>query len=95
MPLVPGRLTIPGTEVFGYYDNDRLIAWSMYRVWDDKSIVIDHHAWDYNDPKLRIGLTSLQNECALYRNRGYEFMYFESIAPYMLNLQGFEILGTL
>ena len=61
----------------------------------DKSIVIDHHAWDYNDPKLRIGLRSLQNECALYRNRGYQYMYFESVEPYMSSIQGFEILGTL
>ncbi len=95
MPMIPGRFLIPNTEVFGYYEQEKLIAWSMYRIWDDKNIVIDHHAWDYNNPKLRIGLRSLQNECALYRNRGYQFMYFESIEPYMLKLQGFEILGTL
>lgn len=95
MPMVPGRFSVPGTEVFGYYSNEKLMAWSMYRIWDDKNIVIDHHAWDYNDPKLRIGLSSLQNECAIYRDRGYQFMYFESIESYMLNLQGFEILGTL
>ena len=95
MPLVPGRFTIPGTEVLGYYDQSKLIAWSMYRIWDSKSIVIDHHAWTYSNPKLRIGLRSLENECALYREQGYEFMYFESVEPYMLNLQSFEILGTL
>jgi hypothetical protein len=95
MPLVPGRFLIPGTEVFGYYDQDCLIAWSMYRIWDNKNIVVDHHAWDYSNPNLRIGLHSLENECALYRNRGFQFMYFESIEPYMLDLQGFEILGTL
>jgi hypothetical protein len=93
MPLVPGRFTVPGTEVYGYYDQSKLIAWSMYRIWDCKSIVIDHHAWDYSNPKLRIGLRSLENECALYRNRGYEFMYFESVEPYMLSMQGFELLG--
>ena len=95
MPMIPGRFLVPGTEVFGYYNQDRLIAWSMYRIWDNKNIVIDHHAWDYNNPKSRMGLHSLQNECALFRNRGYQFMYFESFEPYMLNLQGFEILGTL
>jgi hypothetical protein len=95
MPLVPGRFTIPGTEVLGYYDQNKLIAWSMYRIWDSKSIVIDHHAWDYSNPKLRIGLHSLENECALYRDRGYRYMYFEFITPYMMDLQGFEILGTL
>ena len=95
IPMVPGRFTIPNTEVYGYYHQDKLIAWSMYRIWDSKNIVIDHHAWDYDNPKLRIGLRSLQNECALYRNRGYQFMYFESVEPYMTNLQGFEILGSL
>lgn len=95
MPMVPGRFTVPGTEVLGYYDQDQLIAWSMYRIWDSKTIVSDHHAWDYTNPRLRIGLHSLENECALYRDRGYEFMYFEFIAPYMSDLQGFEILGTL
>ena len=95
MPMVPGRFLIPGTEVFGYYEQDHLIAWSMYRIWDSESIVVDHHAWDYGNPKLRIGLRSLENECALYRNRGYRFMYFESMESYMLDLQGFEVLGTL
>jgi hypothetical protein len=92
MPMVLGRFSIPNTEVFGYYDQSKLIAWSMYRIWDSESIVIDHHAWDYSNPKQRIGLYSLQNECALYRNRGYRSMYFESVEPYMLSLQGFEIL---
>jgi len=95
MPMVPGRFTISGTELFGYYEQEKLIAWSMYRIWDNENIVIDHHAWDYSNPKSRIGLRSLQNECTIYKNRGYRFMYFESIEPYMLNLQGFEILGPL
>jgi hypothetical protein len=40
MPMIPGRFTIPNTEVFGYYIQDKLIAWSMYRIWDDENIVI-------------------------------------------------------
>lgn len=95
MPMVPGRFLVPGTEVFGYYQQGKLIAWSMYRIWDDKNIVVDHHAWDYSDPKSRLGLRSLQNECALYRARGFRFMYFESIEPYIANLQGFEMLRTV
>lgn len=95
MPMIPGRFSVPGTEVFGYYKQDRLIAWSMYRIWDNRSVVIDHHAWDYSNPSLRLGLKSLQNECAIYRNRGYQFMYFESFEPYMFKLQEFEILGLV
>lgn len=95
MPMIPGRFSISNTEVFGYYNQDKLIAWSMYRIWDNENLVIDHHAWDYSNPKSRIGLRSLQTECALYRNRKFRYMYFESVEPYMLKLQGFEILGTL
>lgn len=93
--MIAGRFAVPNTETFGYFEQDQLIAWSMYRIWDDKNIVADHHAWDYRNPQLRMGIRSLQNECAINRNKGYQYMYFESIEPYMYNLQGFEILGSL
>lgn len=95
VPIIPGRFLMPGTEVLGYFEQDKLIAWSMYRIWDEKNIVSDYHAWDYKNPNLRIGQISLENECALYREQGYHFMYFESVETYMQNLQGFEILGGL
>lgn len=95
MPMISGRLMADGTEIVGYRDQDRLVAWSMYRVWDDANIVSDHHAWDYRNPRLRLGMRSLENECAIYRDRGYRFMYFESVQPYMLDLEGFETLGPL
>lgn len=93
MPMVPSRLTASDTEIIGYRDQGRLVAWSMYRVWDKENILCDHHAWNYRDPRLRLGARSLHTECAIYRDRGYRFMYFESVEPYMLDLQGFEILG--
>jgi len=95
MPMVSGRFFVPGTEVWGYRDNNKLAAWSMYRIWDQHSVVCDHHAWDYKNPKLRLGIRSFENECAIYRDRGFRFMYFESIAPWMVNIEGFKILGPL
>lgn len=95
MPMIPGRLTADQTEIIGYRDQGRLVAWSMYRIWDDHNILSDHHAWDYRNPRLRLGIRSLENECAIYRDRGYRYMYFESVEPYMLDLDGFEILGAL
>jgi len=95
MPLVPGRLTAPGTEIIGYRDRDRLVAWSMYRVWDRENVLSDHFAWDYRNPRLRLGIRSIENECAIYRDRGYRWMYFEAVEPYMLDLQGFEIMGPI
>lgn len=95
MPLIPGRLTDANTEIVGYYDQGRLVAWSMYRVWDQHNILSDHFAWDYRNPRLRLGIRSLENECAMYRTRGFRYMYFESVEPYMLDIKGFEILGAM
>jgi hypothetical protein len=93
--MIDGRLTDPNSHIIGYHEQDRLVAWSMYRIWDNKNILSDHFAWDYRNPLLRLGIRSLQNECAIYRESGYEYMYFESIQPYMLDMQGFEILGPI
>ena len=95
MPMIAGRFVESGTEIIGYHDQGRLVAWSMYRVWDDHNVLSDHFAWDYRNPRLRLGIRSLENECAIYRDRGYRWMYFESVEPYMLDLQGFEILGPI
>lgn len=95
MPLVTGRLIDPFTEIVGYHDQGRLVAWSMYRVWDRKNLLSDHFAWDYRNPQLRLGIRSIENECAIYRNRGFCWMYFESVEPYMLDIEGFEILGEM
>jgi len=95
MPMIPGRLTDPAAEIIGYHDHGRLVAWSMYRIWDQENVLSDHFAWDYRNPRLRLGIRSIENECAIYRDRGYRWMYFESVEPYMLDLQGFEILGAM
>ena len=95
MPMLPGRLQADQTEIIGYHDQGRLVAWSMYRLWDAENVLNDHHAWDYRNPRLRLGMRSLENECAIYRDRGYRFMYFESVQPYMLDLEGFETLGPI
>ena len=95
IPMLAGRLTAPGTEIIGYHDQDRLVAWSMYRIWDRENVLSDHFAWDYRDPRLRLGIRSIENECAIYRDRGFRWMYFESVEPYMLDIEGFEILGGM
>lgn len=95
MPMIHGRFLVPGTEVWGYRDQGQLVAWSMYRIWDTHSVVCDHHAWDYRNPRLRLGIRSLHTECAIYRDRGFRHMYFESVEPYMFDIEGFEILGQL
>ena len=95
MPMIAGRLTAADTEIIGYHHQDRLVAWSMYRIWDDHNVLSDHFAWDYREPRLRLGVRSIQTECAIYRQRGYHWMYFESVESYMLDMDGFELLGPM
>lgn len=93
IPMVAERFTEPGTEVIGYRDRGRLVAWSMLRCWGAHSVLSDHFAWNYRNPHLRLGVRSLETECAVYRDRGFRWMYFESVEPYMLDIEAFEILG--
>lgn len=93
MPMVPERFTESSTDVIGYQDQGRLVAWSMLRRWGLHSVLNDHFAWDYRNPQLRLGIRSLETECAVYRERGFQWMYFESVEPYMLDIEAFEILG--
>jgi len=95
MPMIAGRFTAADTEIIGYHCDNRLVAWSMYRIWDQHNVLSDHFAWDYRDPRLRLGMRSIENECAIYRNRGFRWMYFESVEPYMLDLDAFEIMGAM
>jgi len=95
IPMAPERFTESGTDVIGYRNQGRLMAWSMLRRWGTHSVLSDHFAWDYRDPALRLGIHSLETECAIYRDRGFRWMYFESVEPYMLDITGFEILGAI
>ena len=52
-------------------------------------------AWDYANPKLRLGIESLKNECAKYKARGYKYLYLGSADEYKSQIDGFEILGKL
>ena len=95
IPMVAERFTESGTDVIGYRDNGQLVAWSMLRRWGTHSVLSDHFAWDYRNPALRLGIQSLESECAIYRDRGFQWMYFESVEPYLLDVEGFEILGPI
>jgi hypothetical protein len=38
---------------------------------------------------------SLKTECAIYRDRGFEYLYLDQAHLYKQELEGFEILGGL
>lgn len=95
MPIFDYRYTAPNTDVIGYKYDGQLVAFSLIERYDNKNALCAQFAWDYRKPKLRLGIESLQTECAIYRERGFEYLYLEQAHLYKQCMQGFEILGAL
>jgi hypothetical protein len=95
MPLFDSQFTDPDTDVLGYYDNDLLVAFSIIKRYDDKNALCAQFAWNYRNPKLRLGIESLRTECAIYRERGFQYLYLDQAHLYKQGITGFELLGPL
>ena len=95
MPIFDSRYTDPMTDVIGYYDKDRLVAFSLIRRYDEHNALCDQLAWNYHNPRLRLGIETLQTECAIYRERGFKYLYLEQAHLYKQSMAGFELLGPL
>jgi len=95
MPIFDSRYTDPMTDVIGYYDGEKLAAFSLIKRYDNKNALCDQFAWNYNNPKLRLGIETLKAECAIYKERGFNYLYLEQAHLYKANMDGFEILGPL
>ncbi len=95
MPIFDSRYTDPMTDVIGYYDGDKLAAFSLIRRYDNKNALCDQFAWNYNNPRLRLGIETLKTECAIYKERGFRYLYLEQAHLYKSQIDGFEILGPL
>jgi hypothetical protein len=59
-------------DVIGYYDNDKIVAWSVITKYNKDDVYSVQFAWDYTNPKLRLGIRSIENECAYYKKLGYK-----------------------
>jgi hypothetical protein len=95
MPLFDSQFTDPATDVIGYYEQDQLVAFSLMKRYDTKNGLASQFAWTYHNPRTRLGVESLKTECAIYRERGFEYLYLDQAHLYKQGLDGFEILGTL
>lgn len=95
MPLFDQQFYDPCTEIIGYFSNRQLVAFSLIKKYDIKNVEATQFAWDYANPKLRLGIESLKNECALYKQRGFSYLYLGQADNYKSQIDGFEILGKL
>jgi hypothetical protein len=95
MPLFDSQFTDPGTDVIGYRENGNLVAFSLMKRYDDKNVLASQFAWTYHNPRTRLGIESLKTECAIYRDRGFDYLYLDQAHLYKQGLEGFELLGPI
>ena len=82
-------------KIMGYYYKYELVAFTMLYPLDNHNIESLQFAWDYENPKLRLGIKSLENECAWAKQNGYKFLYLGQDDRYKSQFKGYEKLGTL
>ena len=95
MPLFDSQFTDSGTDVIGYKEDGRLVAFSLMKRYDSKNVLASQFAWTYHNPRTRLGIESLKTECAIYRDLGYKFLYLDQAHLYKHGLEGFELLGPI
>ena len=95
MPMFYSRYNDPMSDIIGYYDNSKLVAWSLIRRFDLHNAQCDQFAWTYNKPNTRLGIETMKTECAIYKERGFKYLYLEQAHLYKSEIAGFEILGPI
>lgn len=95
MPLFDGQFYDPKVDVIGYKHNTKLVAFSLIRRYDSESAESIQFAWDYSNPELHLGINSLKTECAIYKARGYRYLYLGEAHNYKSQIDGYELLGPV
>ena len=96
MPLFDSQFTDPSNDVWGYLDNlNNVIAFSLVRRYDCDNVESLQFAWDYADPKLKLGIRSVQHECAVYKQLGYKYLYLGIAEEYKKTFDGYEETGII
>lgn len=93
MPIFRGQYF--DNVVIGYYDKEELVAFSLIHRYDSYNAECLQFAWDYENPKLRLGIESLKNECSVMKEWGFKYLYLGFADEYKQQLDGFEILGPI
>ena len=81
--------------IIGYYDGDVLVAFSMICEFDNENAEAYQFAWDYANPKLHLGIKSLRNECSMYKEKGFKYLYIGGADEYKQKIDGFEIMSPV
>ena len=82
-------------DTIAYKDAGEIVAWSLiYRVSKD-AVWNMQFAWNYANPKLKLGYKSIRTEIAIYRDLGYKSMTIDDDMKYKSELQGYKLFGAM
>lgn len=95
MPIFRNEYYDAKNDLIGYYDGDNLVAFSLIRRYDMENAEAIQFAWDYKNPKLRLGIESLKHECAMYKANWFKYLYLGQADEYKSEIEGFEYLGPI
>jgi hypothetical protein len=95
MPLFYGLIFDKNTDIIAYYPEDTFCAFSIVKKYDIENAESLQFAWDYSNPDIKLGIASLEHECAYYKNQGFKYLYLGLADNYKSQLDGYEILGPL
>lgn len=95
MPIFDSEFVDEKNDVIGYYDDSKLVAFSLIRKYDQENAEAIQFAWNYDNPSLKLGIESLKSECAVYKELGFKYLYLGGADEYKKKIDGFEILGPL
>ena len=93
-PIYPEEFTAKHNDLIGYYDKNRLVAWSLLYKVSKQAVECEQFAWDYENPKLKLGINSMKTECAIYKDLGYKIIILGEAHNYKRSIDGFTLFGT-
>lgn len=95
MPLFESIFYEKNNDIIGYTNWDKFVAFSIVKKYDRENAESLQFAWNYSDPSSRLGIRSIQHECAWYKRLGYKYLYLGLADEYKKQFDGYEELGPL
>jgi len=95
MPIFNSEYTDKLSYIIGYYDKEELVAFSLIKRHSRQDVEAVQFAWDYENPKLHLGLKSLRHECAIFRSLGFKYLWMGGADEYKKKIDGFEVMGPV
>ena len=92
-PIYPEEFVAKQNDIIAYYDKNILVAWSMIYKINTQVVEALQFAWDYKNPKLKLGIESMKTECAIYKELGYKSIILGEAHHYKRSIDGFSIYG--